>query len=253
MIGYLRKIIFFLILVALWEGVYRLHIWPPDRVPSFLDVLISLIDGFSEKNFLLAIGHSLERVFKGYFLSLLLGIPLGLLIGRIKILEDTIGSLMLGMQTLPSICWLPLAILWFGLSEKAIIVIVLLGAIFSISLATESGVKNVLPIFIRAAQNMGATGWKIYVKVIIPAAMPSIITGMKIGWSFAWRALMAGELLSPGGIGLGQILMMGRDLADMTQVIAVMIIIASLGLIIDRLLFTNLERKVRQKWGLEIG
>lgn len=222
-------------------------------MPSFLEVLRSLIYGFSEKNFLLAIGHSLERVFKGYFLSLLLGIPLGLLIGRIKILEDTIGSLMLGMQTLPSICWLPLAILWFGLSEKAIIVIVLLGAIFSISLATESGVKNVLPIFIRAAQNMGAAGWKIYVKVIIPAAMPSIITGMKIGWSFAWRALMAGELLSPGGIGLGQILMMGRDLADMTQVIAVMIIIASLGLLIDRLLFTNLERKVRQRWGLEIG
>lgn len=202
---------------------------------------------------MLAVGHSLERVFKGYLLSLAVGIPLGLLIGRIRILEDTLGSLMLGMQTLPSICWLPLAILWFGLSEKAIIAIVLLGAIFSISLATETGVKNVMPIFIRAAQNLGADGWKIYIKVIIPAAMPSIITGMKIGWSFAWRALMAGELLSPGGVGLGQVLMMGRDLADMNQVIAVMIIIASLGLAIDRLFFTNLERKVRRKWGLEQG
>lgn len=210
----------------------------------------SLISGFQENHYALAIAVSLKRLLRGYLVSLGIGIPLGVLIGRVKLLGETFGSLILGFQTLPSICWLPLAILWFGLGEEPIIFVVIIGAIFSVLLSTEAGVKNVPPIYIRAAKTMGTRGWRIYTSVLIPAALPSIITGMKLAWSFSWRALMAGELLAPD-IGLGQILMMGRDLADINQVVSVMVLITVLGLLIDRILFANLERGVRRNWGLE--
>lgn len=244
-----RKIIFYCLLIVLWEGIFRLHIWEAFMFPSPLNVAKTLVDGFADQTFLIAIGISLKRLLQGYVISLLIGIPLGLMIGRIKVFEETLGSLILGLQTMPSICWLPLAILWFGLSEKSIIFVVLMGALFSIALSTDSGVKNVPPLYLRAASTMGATGLRLYSQVIIPAAMPSIITGMKLAWSFAWRSLMAGELLA-SGLGLGQILMMGRDLADMSQVIGVMIIIAVLGVIFDQLVFAKLELGVRRKWGL---
>lgn len=209
-----------------------------------------MVTGFREDHYALAIAVSVKRLLKGYLVSLSIGIPLGVLIGRIKLLSETVGSLILGFQTLPSICWLPLAILWFGLGEKPIIFVVIIGAIFSVLLSTEAGVKNVPPLYIRAAKTMGTKGWRIYTSVLVPAALPSIITGMKLAWSFSWRALMAGELLSPD-IGLGQILMMGRDLADINQVVSVMVMITVLGLAIDRILFINLEASVRRKWGLE--
>ena len=227
-----------------------MHVWPKALFPSPLQVWDTLFIGFSDKTFTLAILASLKRILIGYLLSMLIGIPLGILIGRVKLADETIGSLIMGLQTMPSICWLPLSLLWFGLNEKAIIFIIILGAIFSISLATADGVKNVPPLYVRAAQTMGAKGLNVYYNVVLPAALPSIITGMKLAWSFAWRALMAGELLS-SGLGLGQVLMMGRDLLDMSQVIAVMVIIMVLGLAIDRLVFFRLQQGVGRKWGLE--
>lgn len=250
--NYIKKILFFILLFAIWQGLFSLEIWEDYLFPSPLMVWETLVQGFTDKTFIIAIAVSLKRVLTGYFISLLIGIPLGILNGKIKTIEQTAGSLISGLQTLPSICWLPLSLLWFGLNEKAIVFIVVMGAIFSISIATESGVKNVSPIFLRAARNMGARGINLFSCVIIPAALPSIFTGMKLAWSFAWRSLMAGELLSSGS-GLGQVLMMGRDLADMSQVIAVMLIIAMIGTMIDRLIFCNLEKRVRKKWGLEIA
>jgi NitT/TauT family transport system permease protein len=124
-----------------------------------------------------------------------------------------------------------------------------MGAVLSISLAAEGGVKNTPPQYLRAARNMGARRFRLYWHVILPAALPSILTGMKLGWSFAWRSLMAGELLYVS-LGLGQLLMMGRELNDMSQVIAVMLVIIALGLAVDRLIFAPLERRVRERWGL---
>ncbi|MDA8233595.1 MAG: ABC transporter permease [Clostridia bacterium] len=245
----LVKAVFYILLLVLWEGLVRIEVWPRHLFPSPLDVLQSLITGFADKSIPIAVGASMERIGIGYLLSLAVGIPLGILIARVKVLHETVGSLVLGLQTLPSICWLPLAILWFGLNEQAIIFIVIIGAIFSITLSAESGVKNIPPLFLRAAKTMGAKGWRMYLEVVLPAALPEIITGMKLAWSFAWRSLMAGELLA-SGLGLGQVLMLGRDLADMAQVISVMIIIALLGLAIDRLIFARLENNVRHKWGL---
>lgn len=250
MINRIQTILFYIFLIALWQLAYKLAIWPDFLFPAPMSVVDTFRQGFADGSFLIGISMSMLRVAKGYLLALTIGLPIGVLIARVNYMKNTIGTLISGLQPLPSICWLPLAILWIGLNEMAIIFIILIGATFSIATATEAGVRNVPPIFIRAAKTMGTRGWRIYTDVLFPAALPSIMTGMKLAWAFAWRALMAGELLS-SGVGLGQILMMGRDMTDMSMVIAVMIIIATLGQLIDRLVFRRVETKVRKRWGLD--
>lgn len=244
-----RTLTFYLALVALWQVLYLARLWPEFLFPAPVSVLQTLFDGFQGGTFMLGIGASLARLAIGYSISLLIGLPLGLAAGRVKTIDQTIGALVLGLQTLPSICWLPLALLWFGLNERAIIFVVVMGAVLSVTLAAQDGVKNVRPLYLLAAKNMGARGLYLYSQVILPAAFPAILTGMKLGWSFAWRSLMAGELLY-GNVGLGQLLMMGRELNDMSQVIAVMLVIVALGLAVDRLIFAPVERRVRARWGL---
>lgn len=143
------------------------------------------------------------------------------------------------------------SILWFGINEQAIIFVIAIGSIFAISIATESGIKNVNPIYVKAASTMGAKGFRLYWSVIIPSALPAIISGMKQGWSFAWRALMAGEMMSATK-GLGQVLTVGRELGDISQVMGIMIVIILLGFIFDKLVFEKLERNIRYKCGLEV-
>ncbi|MFZ5641205.1 MAG: ABC transporter permease [Bacillota bacterium] len=250
MINRIQTMLFYIALLAVWQLIYKLGVWPPYVFPSPFEVMETLRQGIADRSLPIAIYTSMLRISKGYLIALTLGLPLGILIARVKLLKNTVGSLIAGLQPLPSICWLPLAVLWIGLNENAIIFIILIGATFSITTATEAGVRNVPPLFVRAARTMGAKGWRIYSDVLLPAALPTVITGMKLAWAFAWRALMAGELLS-SGVGLGQVLMYGRDLADMSMVISVMIIIAVLGQLIDRFIFSNMEIKVRRKWGLE--
>ncbi len=185
----------------------------------------------------------------GYALSIAIGVTLGTLLARVRWLEETVGSLVMGLQTLPSICWLPLALLWFGLNDSAILFVVVMGAVLAITVSVADGVKNLPPVYTRAAKTMGVRPLAMYTEVLLPASLPAILTGAKLGWSFAWRSLMAGELLFVS-IGLGHLLMMGRELADMSQVVAVMIVIIGLGLFTDRCIFGALETRVRERWGL---
>jgi NitT/TauT family transport system permease protein len=247
--GAVRRIVFFIALLAVWQALTLIGLWPEYILPSPLSVVQTLARGFQNGTFLIGIAVSMERILIGFGISAVAGMALGLALGRIRVLDETLGSLVLGLQTLPSICWLPLALLWFGLSETAILFVVVMGALLSITLATEAGVKNTPPLYLRAARNLGADGWRLYALVILPAALPAIITGMKLGWSFAWRSLMAGELLYVS-LGLGQLLNMGRELNDMSQVIAVMLVIIAIGLAVDRLIFAPLESRVRERWGL---
>ena len=248
--GLARKSSFYVLVIMIWEVASRVGVWPRFLFPAPSEVLQTLLQGFADRTFIFGILASLRRILLGYSISLIAGVLLGLGISRNKFIAETIGSMILGLQTLPSICWLPLALLWFGLNESAIIFVVVMGALLSITTATESGIKNAPPLLVKAGQNMGARGPRLLFEVIIPAALPSIITGMKQGWSFAWRSLMAGELLY-GSVGLGNLLTVGRELNDMSQVLAVMLIIIVIGLCADYLVFTRLERGMRRRWGFE--
>jgi len=246
----IRIALFYIILILLWQAVYLIKIWPSYIFPSPLMVGETLFTGFKDKTFIFAILMSLKRILIGYGLSIILGGALGLVMSKFKVVDETVGSLVLGLQALPSICWLPLALLWFGLNERAIIFVVVMGALFSITIATDSGIKNVSPLYIKAGRNMGARRFELFLLVILPAAMPSVISGLKQGWSFAWRSLMAGEILFLN-LGLGFLLSMGRELNDMSQVIAVMIVIAGISILADKFVFGMMDSRIKKIWGLE--
>jgi NitT/TauT family transport system permease protein len=198
------------------------------------------------------ISLSMARLAQGYALSVLIGVPLGIVMGRMRAARRVLRPLVVGLQALPSICWLPLALLWFGLTETSIIFVVVMGSVLAISISVEDGILNVDPLLMRVASTYGIRGPRFYGGVLLPAALPGIVTGLKLGWSFAWRALMAGELLYVSG-GLGQLLTMGRELMEIPQVMAVMIAIILVGTFIDRVLFQTVELRVRRRWGLATG
>jgi len=246
----IKQLIFYSLIIFLWQAVIMLKIWPDYIFPSPMKVLEALIEGFNNSTFPRAIGISLRRIFLGYGISILLGCFLGVAIHRFKIINDTVGGLILGLQTLPSICWLPLALIWFGLNERAIIFVAIMGALFSVTIATDSSIRNIPPLYIKVGKNMGARRLALLGKVIIPAALPHFIPGLKQGWSFAWRSLMAGELLFVN-LGLGYLLMVGRELNDMSQVIAVMLVVAFISILVDKLVFGRIEVNLRKRWGLK--
>lgn len=218
--------------------------------PSPLNVAQTLINGFQDGSFIIALKASFQRLLLGYGLSILIGIFLGVSIAKSKVIDDTVGMLIIGLQSVPSIVWLPLALLWFGMSETAITFIVTLGGTWTMTTNMATGIRNVQPVLIRAARTMGASGWQLFIKVTLPAAVPYLITGMRLSWAFAWRALMAGELIGSGS-GLGQMLTFGRDVGNMSLVLSIMIIIAVIGTILDNLVFRRVERNVLTRWGLE--
>jgi NitT/TauT family transport system permease protein len=245
----LSQIGFYVALLVVWQGIAQAKIWPPYLFPTPVGVWESIRAGFTDHSFWIGIGASMERMAVGYTISALLGIVLGLLLVTNKFLEDTLGRLVVSLQSLPSLCWLPLAILWFGLSEKAILFVVVMGSLLSVSISTETGLRNVPRIYSMAGRNLGAGGWRLFLHVLLPASLPHLVSGLKQGWAFAWRSLIAGEMIFVT-LGLGQLLMMGRDLNDINEVVAVMLLIVAIGFITDALLFRILERSIQRKWGL---
>jgi NitT/TauT family transport system permease protein len=192
-----------------------------------------------------------RRLFVGYAIGLGLGLPLGFLMARFRLFADTIGVLALGMQTLPSVCWVPLALLWFGQSEGAMLFVTVMGTLWSIVIATDHGIRSVPPIYARAARTMGSRRLHILVFVTLPAALPSFLSGMKQGWAFAWRSLMAAEIYVTvlTGLGLGHLLHYGRELLAMDQVLGVMFVVVLVGLAVDQALFAPAERLLHRRWG----
>jgi len=244
-----RQLGFYIVLVALWHLVAEAKIWPPYLIPSPLSVLDSLRTGFGDRTFLIGLGISMKRILLGYGLSVVCGTALGFLLAASTLAKDTLGGLVLSLQSLPSLCWLPLAVLWFGLSEKAIIFVVVMGSLLAVTINTEAGVRHVPRIYMMAGRNLGARGHRLLLHVVLPASLPHIVTGLKQGWAFAWRSLISGEMIFVS-LGLGHLLMMGRDLNDMSQVLAVMILIMAIGYSVDRLVFEMLENRIRRQWGL---
>lgn len=247
-------ILFLCILIFVWQLFYWVSVdWfafcKPYSVPSPLGVGERFLELCSDGTLFAAIGNSLLRGIAGYAIAVAVGLVLGLLINHFRYLQKNLKPVVLGIQTLPSVCWVPFSILWFGLSTKAILFVVVMGAAFSIAISVDNAIKNVQPIYIKAALTMGAGKRQLYWHVIFPACLPELVSGLKQGWSFAWRALMAGEVMTTS-IGLGQTLIMGRDLADINQVMLVMLVIIVVGIIIDRCIFTVIEKRILTKRGL---
>lgn len=217
--------------------------------PSLIQVFETLFNGIINGQILVAVGKSLSRLLIGFSIAIVLGLIMGYLIWRYKLVEDTLGFLVTALQSIPSIVWFPLAIIWFGLNDMAILFIVTIGATWTMTTSATSGFKNVPQLYQRVAKTFGSSGFHFIRTVILPASVPHLLSGLRIAWAFSWRALMAGELLGAGG-GLGQLLETGRSLGQMDLVISVMIVIAVIGTIIDQIFFTRLERSVQTKWGV---
>jgi NitT/TauT family transport system permease protein len=242
-------IIFYAGLFGLWTLLAELKIWPPYLFPTPWGVGGALYAGFQDHSYWIAIAVSMRRVLMGYAISVVLGMILGLGVASSKFLEETMGGLLVSLQSLPSICWWPLALLWFGLSQNAILFVVVMGSFLSVTLAMEDGRKQMPKIYGMAGRNLGASGFRLFWHVLLPASLPFIVSGLKQGWAFAWRSLITAEMLYLS-LGLGQVLMMGRDLNDMSAVIAVMVLIIAIGYVVDGLVFKAMESRLQRRWGL---
>ena len=244
-----KKIAFYVLIVVVWQGIDSAEIWPDNIFPSPIDVGEDLLYGISDGSLFYGIATSMWRLVIGLAIAISGGMLLGIFMARVETVNQTIGSLVLGLQSIPSVAWVPLAILWFGLSDSGIIFVTAIGAIFAVTINTYTGVKNIDPSFIEAAKNMGAKGSQFVTTILIPAAFPYMITGFKQGWAFAWRGVIGAELLF-SFLGLGFLLNVGRQLNDVSQVIAMMLVIMGIGILIDGFIFKKLEDKVMTKWGL---
>jgi len=243
-----NMVLFIAAFVGIWQLVYSLGIWPTVLLPSPAMVAQS----FSQLNFslIINIGWTMWRLLIGFTISIVLGVGVGLAMVRLKDFGKTMSSFAVGLQSFPSIAWVPFAILFIGLNDFGILFVVIMSSVFSVMLATYSGIRNVPPIYISAARNMGASGLSLFRHVMIPASTPSLISGFTQAWSFAWHATIGAEILMAAFLGLGHILDVGREFQLMDQIIASMITIFVIGMIFDRLIFSKIGNKVRDRWGL---
>jgi len=248
---FLRPALFFIALLFIWYLLVLAKIWSAVLLPDPLSVWDYLKSAMEDGTLLQASLVTMRRLLTGYVIGIAVGLPLGLLTARFRFCEDTLGVIALGFQTLPSVCWVPLALLWFGQTEAAMLFVVIMGTLWSVIIATDNGVRNVPPIFAQAARTMGSKQLHTWLQVILPASLPFIVSGMKQGWAFAWRSLMAAEIYVTilSGFGLGHLLHYGRELNAMDQVIGVMFVIVVIGLLADKILFSPWERFLHRRWG----
>jgi NitT/TauT family transport system permease protein len=235
-----------LVAISGWRESYVL----PGPVPVFVELAHQVALG----SFWTAVGVTFTRGIVGFSIAAVLGLILGISVARFRILRAAIGSLITGLQTMPSIAWFPLAILLFQMSEQAILFVILIGAVPSIANGVIGGVDYVPALLVRAGRNVGASGLSLYRHVVLPAALPSIVTGLKQGWAFAWRSLLAGELMVSiaNRPSLGQFLNQSRELGEPAYMIALMIAILVIGIVVDAV-FGRVERGIRRRRGVVVG
>ena len=242
--------------IAIGIGLWQLVVWSGWK-PTFVlaspreawdDLWAAAADGTLWE----AIRITMQRAIVGFGAALVIGVAIGLPVSRSRVLRAGVGSLITGLQTMPSIAWFPLAILIFKLSDAAIMFVVILGAAPSIANGLIAGVDQIPPLLLRAGRALGARGIATYRHIVLPAALPGFVAGLKQGWAFAWRSLMAGELivLIPEKPSVGSQLNINRGLSNSSGVLAWMIVILVIGVVVDALLFGTAERAIRRRRGL---
>ncbi len=242
------------LVIVLWE-IAAVSGWKPRfLLPTPTTVLPHLYDVLQYQETWQAIGTTMERGLIGFGSSLVIGAAIGIAVARVSVLRRGIGSLVSALQTMPSVAWFPFALLLFGLNESAILFVVVLGAAPSIANGFADGIATVPPQLVRVGQVIGARGVRLYTDVLLPAAMPSVVASLRQAWAFAWRSLLAGELLTtiPGKVALGQQLAYAQDNSDVPDLLADMIILLLIGVLVD-LVFRRLSTGVLRRRGLALG
>ncbi|MFI9804439.1 ABC transporter permease [Streptomyces sp. NPDC052301] len=242
------------VVLVVWQGLISLKIVDdPTKLPTPAAVWHAVREDWLQGKLLDYIWTSVSRGLLGFCFALLIGTPLGLLVARVRFVRAAIGPILSGLQSLPSVAWVPPAVVWFGLDNSMMYAVILLGAVPSIANGLVSGVDQVPPLFLRAGRTLGATGLKGTWHITLPAALPGYVAGMKQGWAFSWRSLMAAEIIAnfPDlGTGLGQLLENARTASDMAMVFEAILLILFVGIAIDLLIFSPLERWVLRSRGL---
>ena len=243
------KLLAIAIFLAFWQSLIWVEWKPSYALASPADTFSSLFNNWGVISD--AMVTTLGRGIQGYAIAIVIGVAIGAAVARIAVLRAAIGSMITGLQTMPSVAWYPLALLLFKLSEGAIFFVIVIGAAPSIANGLINGVDNISPVLLRAGKVLGARRFDSFRYVILPAAMPSFVGGLKQGWAFAWRSLLAGEIIGGiAGYSLGQQLAANRDLADAAGVQSVMIVLFGIGVLVDVLVFSYAERRIRTRYGL---
>ncbi|MEU5461927.1 ABC transporter permease [Streptomyces althioticus] len=242
------------LVLAVWQSLITFKVVDdPTKLPAPADVWAVLEKSWLQGELLGYIWTSVSRGLFGFCLALLIATPLGLLLARVRLIRAAIGPILSGLQSLPSVAWVPPAVIWLGLNNQMMYAVILLGAVPSIANGLLSGVDQVPPLFQRAGRTLGATGIKGTWHITLPAALPGYVAGLKQGWAFSWRSLMAAEIIASFpdlGVGLGQLLENGRNASDMAMVFEAILLILTVGIAIDLLIFSPLERRVLRTRGL---
>jgi NitT/TauT family transport system permease protein len=225
----------------------------PQTVPSPASVWSALKAGIADGTIPEAVVKTLIRLVFSFAVSIVIGTALGFGLALNEFARRSVRPLVVALQITPFIAWLPLAVVWFGLSERAVVFVAIVGAFPSVTLATISSFGHVPPLLRRAGRTLGAEGWQLYRGVIFPAALPGYVGGLQQAWGFAWKALMAGELITAGlnATGLGQLL--ARSQNDVSTLVATVAVIVVIGVLVEYLVFVRLDRRIRARRGLLVG
>nr|WBO81123.1 ABC transporter permease [Streptomyces sp. SBE_14.2] len=241
------------LVLAVWQLLVWLEVAPSYKLPSPGAVWDEVRTAWLQGTLLDYIWTSVSRGLLGFLFALAIGTPLGLVVARVKFVRAAIGPILSGLQSLPSVAWVPPAVIWLGLNDSMMFAVILLGAVPSIANGLVAGIDQIPPLFLRAGRTLGATGLKGARHIVMPAALPGYLAGLKQGWAFSWRSLMAAEIIASSpdlGVGLGQLLENGRNNASMSQVFLAILLILLVGIAIDLLIFSPLERRVLRSRGL---
>ena len=246
-------LIAFALLLGVWQGLWAAAFWPEYQLPSPASVWAAVAEAIETGRAFEVLWTSVSRAVLGFLTAVVIATPLGLLIAKVRVVRAAIGSLLTGLQSLPSVAWVPAGILWFGATPSTIYFVVLMGSVPSIANGLVSGVDQIPPLLPRVGQALGAGRFAAARHILLPAALPGYLAGLKQGWAFSWRSLMAAEIIATSpqlGEGLGQYLHNGASLNDISMVIAAIFLILVVGVGIELLVFRPLERAVLRARGL---
>ncbi|HTG81303.1 MAG TPA: ABC transporter permease [Geobacteraceae bacterium] len=243
-------LLFYVLLLSGWQIVFKAGFIPDYLFPSPAQVGNRLWELGSDGYLFPSIRTTLLRMVVGYVIGAAIGLNIGLLMGVLPIANQCLKSLLLGLQTLPTAAWVPISLLLFGLSDHGIYFVIIMSSVPAIAIATSSGILHISPLYLRAAKTLGTRWYGMPHRVILPAAFPAIVTGLKLGWTLGWHGGVSAELIK-SSVGLGFLLYMGRELNDAAQVIGIMVVTILFGVLLDRFCFGIIEQHIRTRWGFE--